>query len=896
MKPMFSRPIGFWSACVLLMLVVSAAVACRPRSEMPADSSAASVEGKTADFFAAGNRFTSWKEVDHFLGEVQPLLGKRCVVCHGCDDAPCSLKLSSHTGIMRGGSKANPFAVRVGAQEAPLMQANAPGFHEVIHPTSFNDSLLYQHIKLGWKNTTDAGGGKPFSLQSLQPLRNQYAASPKYSCPADLREFQAFAQANPTAGMPFGLPRLDDQESQTLLRWITGEGAGIAAGPKGAAAAQVVTPARVDVVNQWEQFLNGEQEMKQRLVSRYLYEHLFNAHIFFDEMPGEFYQMVRSLNAPPSYLKEFRPVNEYVTPLPTDAPPSNRPIFYRFKKLDHVITQKDHVPFRLSLSRIEDMKKLFFDPQVPYNVTRLPGYETANVFANFSQIPAVIRHRFMLENARYIVDSMVRAAVCTGQSATFAIPDHFWAFFLRPEMDPTSGAPIPISPEGVDSLDMSVTAWTKVGAVEDRFVRNFTFLTEFENSLRANLKRQGKSGLGLEHLWFGEPLRTGGPTANRNSWLSITRHDTSTTVQYGQEGGYPQTLWVLSYANFERLYYNLVVNFQFWGDLPHKLGTWRNMSHHRMDGEDLFVSMLPPADRQARRTEWSGGLELGDISSRVATAMRGVVRLKTGLEIGRGELKRYIDLYPLQSLRDGGRPTAVTYAGAERSDVQLAKQIRERMRAAGVKVVNDDLNANDAGENIYLPQPANPAQLPTEVRDFASFERGLAIANRNRGWRRFAAQLPASVIVRVHDGAGNYRLYSINGNRGYKSHNISLLSSSETSAPLRDAQRDTVSIYRGIVGDFPQLFLDLELAPAPGPDGRSGPSARDFLLAVHGMNPGNGGTVMTRIHQQFAIQRNSQKFWPFVDWLHAWMANHESDLGPGHIYAGILDLSRYDVF
>ena len=37
--------------------------------------------------------------------QVQPLLEKRCVVCHGCYDAPCQLKLSSAEGIERGASK-----------------------------------------------------------------------------------------------------------------------------------------------------------------------------------------------------------------------------------------------------------------------------------------------------------------------------------------------------------------------------------------------------------------------------------------------------------------------------------------------------------------------------------------------------------------------------------------------------------------------------------------------------------------------------------------------------------------------------------------------------------------------------------------------------------------------
>ena len=38
--------------------------------------------------------------------QVQPIIEKRCVVCHGCYDAPCQLKLSAAQGIDRGASKA----------------------------------------------------------------------------------------------------------------------------------------------------------------------------------------------------------------------------------------------------------------------------------------------------------------------------------------------------------------------------------------------------------------------------------------------------------------------------------------------------------------------------------------------------------------------------------------------------------------------------------------------------------------------------------------------------------------------------------------------------------------------------------------------------------------------
>ena len=37
--------------------------------------------------------------------QVQPIIENRCVVCHGCYDAPCQLKLSAPEGIDRGANK-----------------------------------------------------------------------------------------------------------------------------------------------------------------------------------------------------------------------------------------------------------------------------------------------------------------------------------------------------------------------------------------------------------------------------------------------------------------------------------------------------------------------------------------------------------------------------------------------------------------------------------------------------------------------------------------------------------------------------------------------------------------------------------------------------------------------
>ena len=45
--------------------------------------------------------------------DVKPILDNRCVVCHGCYDAPCQLNLGSYAGVTRGAHKDRVYATRL---------------------------------------------------------------------------------------------------------------------------------------------------------------------------------------------------------------------------------------------------------------------------------------------------------------------------------------------------------------------------------------------------------------------------------------------------------------------------------------------------------------------------------------------------------------------------------------------------------------------------------------------------------------------------------------------------------------------------------------------------------------------------------------------------------------
>ncbi len=139
--------------------------------------------------------------------------------------------------------------------------------------------------------------------------------------------------------------------------------------------------------------------------------------------------------------------------------------------------------------------------------------------------------------------------------------------------------------------------------------------------------------------------------------------------------------------------------------------------------------------------------------------------------------------------------------------------------------------------------------------------------------------LPDTTVLRVFNRAGEPTwLFTLLANRGYDAHNRTLLQSLAR-APFTD----TMSVARGVVGNYPQLFIDVPLG-----------KVREF---VENLRPVYDITTWRRFLTRYSevddpkeirvIKRQSADFWPFVDWLHAWNLNHN---GPD---AGVLDLSAY---
>ena len=185
-------------------------------------------------------------------------------------------------------------------------------------------------------------------LPTVTPLPTSFDFSLERAqyCPK-IEEFDAFASKNPLWGMPYGLPGLTEQEHATLMTWLE-EGAGYEAPPPLIAGA-------LTHISEWETFLNGETR-KEQLMSRYLYEHLFLAHLYFDDLaPRLFFRLVRS-TTPPGEAIDF-----IATRRPYDDPKVDR-IYYRLQPVRTTILAKTHMPYLLNKERMSRYHTLFLEP------------------------------------------------------------------------------------------------------------------------------------------------------------------------------------------------------------------------------------------------------------------------------------------------------------------------------------------------------------------------------------------------------------------------------------------------------------------------------------------------------------------------------------------------------
>ncbi|MBT9540827.1 fatty acid cis/trans isomerase [Thiobacillus sp.] len=568
----------------ILMLVLLAGCAAYTRHELDARFGQPD-PGRAAPTQVAAS-------VPHYRDDVKRIVDSRCVVCHGCYDAPCQLTLASHDGLRRGANPIEVYGTRLIETDPTRIHIDAQtpvawrqqGFHAVLNerdPTpeaNREASVIYRLLQLKRTHPQPEGGVLPAAEYDFSLDRKQV-------CPT-VENVASLEKDHPQWGMPFGMPGLPDAEYQTLTRWIE---AGAPYVPKPDLAA-----AQLERVGQWEAFLNGESK-KSQLMARYVYEHWFLAHLYFDDLPpGEYFDLVRS-KTPPG-----QPIQIIATRRPFDDPGVER-VYYRLRRVEDTLLSKTHMPYALNPARMAKMTALFLDPD--YAVEALPSYEpavAANPFIAFQALPTQARYRFMLDEAQYTVMGFIKGPVCRGQVALSVINDYSWVFFLDPALGASDHDAAFLARE-LGNLQLPAQQGSEISALLDwkKYAdRQSSYLRAKSEFTSAAF--DGKRKLTLDAIWSGDG-------SNRNAALTIFRHEDSASVVQGLIGPQPQTVWLLGYPLLERIHYLLVAGYDVYGDVGHQLVTRLYMDFLRMEAQMNYLSLLPVEARDDVRDVWYRG-------------------------------------------------------------------------------------------------------------------------------------------------------------------------------------------------------------------------------------------------------------------------------------------------
>ncbi len=521
--------------------------------------------------------------------EANGVLQTRCVVCHGCYDAPCQLVMSAAEGVRRGASKVEVYdGSRVMAIEPTRLFIDASnedewrtkGFHGVLSSTDPTRSLILRMLDLKRQH--------PFLTDRKRLSKDFTLGLDRDQECTTSDDFEDYAEEHASWGMPYALPGLSEAEEVSLRRWV------VAGAPLPEPVAN--SDALIHPIEHWEAFLNGSS-LKERLVARYVYEHLFLGHLYFEDVDDKvFYRLVRSRT------KSGESIVEIPTRRPFDDPGPT--FYYRLRRLSETIIAKTHMPYALSERKLTRVKRLLLEPA--YEVTEFPSYEpevASNPFAAFRELPAEARYRFMLEEARYTIMGFIKGPVCRGQVALDVIRDRFWMIFVDPE------SPLVAAEEGFladrantlampasDGATASLTSWFKYARAEKKWLK--------AKSRHVQQRLRKPTDITLASVWDGEGK-------NANAALTVFRHFDSASVVYGLVGEHPQTSWIVDYPLLERIHYLLVAGFDVFGNIGHQLNTRMYMDFLRMEGEHNFLRLLPPERRKQLVDSWYRDVDKG---------------------------------------------------------------------------------------------------------------------------------------------------------------------------------------------------------------------------------------------------------------------------------------------
>ena len=549
--------------------------------------------------------------------------------------------------------------------------------------------------------------------------------------------------------MPYGFPAIEQHEYKTLMQWLS-QGA---QGPSDSEQVRLTKPSifALQEIEKWEAFFN-QPDPKHTVTARYLFEHLYLAHINFKSAPDEFYRLVRSKTAAPE------PIQEVVTVRPFDDPGIDR-VFYRFQKIHSTIVHKTHMVVELDDPKLKRLNDQFIATEwseephfISYNAK-----DSAKPFYVFSQIPTRSRYQFLLDNSHYIIMTFIRGPVCRGQIALNVIHDHFWVMFQDPDYDISVQQPNFL-------LQQAENLEVPIENTDFSILKTFSddYLDKYAEYIKAKSERYRTiypKGIGYEAIWKGEK-ETDSPL------LTIYRHFNSASVHKGVLGEMPKTLWVIDYAHLERIYYTLVAGYDVYGNVSHQTNIRRYMDFLRIEGEGNFLAFMPLEKRLPMFKSWYKGdssvQDLNTEEDRIFT------------------------------------PSGVEFKTKTPKAEFIESLVNEQL-SPSLGITFDEINYFSPNEKV----PEMPSAL-TSSKSIKDAFRSLTVPQN--GFLKYATDVGINVIhLRITGKDGKEHVVSMVINR-WHDNVYSMFSESDT----LDHDKDTIDFISGSIGSYPNMFVELK--------------------------------------------------------------------------------------
>ncbi len=737
--------------------------------------------------------------------KIQPIFDNRCIACHSCLNGPCQLNLQNYENFARGANHKNVYdglridsvePTRPGIDAKEVTDWRKLGFFDINQSRKLEENIFYQVL-----------GVKKLEQKDIPFLKVEESIS----CLDHSVKLKEVLDQSSDLQMPYALPPLTDLERHTIGSWL----ANGASSPEELKAPEI-TKAHVE---NWEKFFNQTTD-KEKLVSRYLYEHLFLAHIYFPEAPTSFFRLVRS------NTKCSKGIDEINTRRPNDNP-QTKTFYYCLKFLDTTIVAKTHMPFELKSSVMDRIKLLFLKDKWEVSKIQEDTYShqaSENPFIAFKDIPVKSRYQFLLDNSHYMISTFIKGPVCNGTNAVNSIQEQFFTLFIKPESDN-----MVVSKEFEDKareLLILPGVWgsdIKLKSSIDLTEKIIKHREGYRKLRAAETTKNFPTGYSINDLWNGEGH-------NPNALLTIFRHNDNAAVLKGHHGDLSKTLFVLDYALFERLVYNLVVNFDVYGNVSHQMLTRIYMDLIRMEAEEIFLSFLPPETRVPIRDSWYKGF------------------------FTEAKMKH---LFPYE---DGVRPTQMKFKSNQYAKKEFVEQVLFSYMTPVVRGSVDTLNVKNytIPDKELISHPLNTTELI--LRNIVS--------DKAIGSNRYPNFFPENSYLIVNRENKIPEIYTLIKNREHE--NVSwILAESLRLAPTED----TLTILRGYYSYYPNQFFVV--------NENNLLDFKNHILKSKNLNE------YKKLTKKYAISRVSDQFWPTYDLINSTMKKEWP------VDFGYLDLSRY---